>query len=96
MVQKIQDTYRFNEVLNLYCALNLEHDNPFLHKIRQLMMTYYPKISSSADMVETLIFNYMSPPCGLGLEDSKPISLHDTLALNGAPTYKFGNERFST
>ena len=30
------------------------------------------------DIVETVIFDYMSPNCDLQLEDSKPIYLHDT------------------
>ena len=40
----------------------------------------YKKISSSADMVETVIFDQMSPHCYPKLDDSKPIFLHDTLA----------------
>ena len=35
-------------------------------------------ISSSVDMVETVISDHMSPHCDPGLEDSKPIFLHDT------------------
>ena len=48
------------------------------------MMMYYPikfgckKISSSADMVETVISDQMSPNCDPELEDSKSIFLHDT------------------
>ena len=47
-------------------------------------MMYHPfkfgckKTSSSVVMVETVIFNYMSPHCDHELEDSKPIFLHDT------------------
>ena len=50
------------------------------------MMMYHPikfskkKISSSVDIVEMVIFDYMSPHCDLELEDSKPTFLHDTLA----------------
>ena len=57
------------------------------------MMMYNPlkfgckKISSSADMVETVMFDYMSPQCDLDLEDSKPIFLHDTLAHDVASPY---------
>ena len=58
---------RSNKVLNLYCDLDLENNNLiFLHKALQLMMMYHPikfgckKISSSADMVETVIFDQMS------------------------------------
>ena len=38
------------------------------------------KMSSSTDMVETVISDQMSPYCDPKLEDSKPIFLHDTLA----------------
>ena len=50
------------------------------------MMMYHPikfgckKTSSSADMIETVISDQMSPHCDLELEDSKPIFLHNTLA----------------
>ena len=43
------------------------------------MTTYHPrkfgckKISSSVDMVETDIFDYIGPHCDLDQEDSKPI-----------------------
>ena len=46
------------------------------------------KISSSADMVETVISGQMSLHCDPELEDSKPIFLHDTLALDDASPYK--------
>ena len=38
------------------------------------------KISNSADIVETVIFDQMSPHCDHELEDRKPIFLHDILA----------------
>ena len=53
-------------------------------------MTYHPikvgckKISSSADMVQTVVFDQMSSHCDPDLEDSKPIFLHDTLAHDDA------------
>ena len=58
------------------------------------MMMYHPikfgckKISSSADMVETVTFDQMSPHCDLHLEDSKPIFLHDTLAHDISSPYQ--------
>ena len=57
------------------------------------MMMYQPikfgckKISSSADMVETVTFDQMSPHCNPELEASKPIFLHDTLAHDVASPY---------
>ena len=38
--------------------------------------------------VETVIFDQMSPNCDPGLEDSKPISFHDTLAHDVASPYQ--------
>ena len=38
------------------------------------------KINSSADMVETVISDQMSPHCDPELQDSKSIFLHDALA----------------
>ena len=47
--------------------------------IYQLIKFGCKKISSSADMVETVISDQMSLHCDPELEDSKPIFLHDTL-----------------
>ena len=46
------------------------------------------KIGSSADMVETVMFDWMSLHCDPDLEDSKPIFLHDTLAHDVASPYQ--------
>ena len=46
------------------------------------------KISSSADMVETVIYDKMSLHCDPELEDTKPIFLHDTLAHDVASPYQ--------
>ena len=48
----------------------------------------FRKISSSADMVETVISDQTSPHCDPELEDSKPIFLHDTLAHDVASPYQ--------
>ena len=45
------------------------------------------KISSSADMVQTVIFDQMSPHCDPELEDRKPIFLR-ILAPDGASPYQ--------
>ena len=63
------------------------------------MMMYHPitfgyKKISTADMVETVISDQMSPQCDPELEDSKPIFLHDALAHDVASPYKFGYRRF--
>ena len=58
------------------------------------MMIYHPikcgrkKISSSVDMVETVILDYMSPHYDPELEDSKPICLHNTLTGDDASPYQ--------
>ena len=46
------------------------------------------KISSSVDMVETVILDYMSHYYDPELEGSKPILLHDTLAHDVASPYQ--------
>ena len=66
----------------------------FLHKALKLMTMYHPiksgyrKISSSADVVETVTSDQMSPHCDPELEDRKPISSHDTLAHDVASPYQ--------
>ena len=58
------------------------------------MMMYHPikcgceKISSSADMVETVILDYMSIQYDPELEDSKSIFLHDTMAHDDTSSYQ--------
>ena len=55
---------------------------------------YYPikfgckKISSSVDMVETVILDYMSSQYDPELEDSTPIFLYDTLAHDDASPHQ--------
>ena len=46
------------------------------------------KISSSVNMVETVIFDHVSPHGDLELEDSKPIFLPDSLAHDDASPYQ--------
>ena len=59
------------------------------------MMMYCPiksgcqKISSFVDMVETVIFGYMSPHCDLDLDECKPIFFEDTHHT------MFGSKRFN-
>ena len=48
----------------------------------------FKKISSSIDMVETVIFSLMSLHCDLDLEDNKPIFLQSTLAHDDASPYQ--------
>ena len=51
------------------------------------------KISSSADVVETVVSDYMSPQCDLDLEDSEIIFLHDTLVHDDASPYQVWLQR---
>ena len=50
---------------------------------------YHPikLVAKSADTVETVIFDQMSPHCDPELEDSKQIFLRDTLAHDVASPY---------
>ena len=45
------------------------------------------RIGSPADMVETVIFDQMSPHCDPELEDNQPICFHDTLTHDVASPY---------
>ena len=85
--------------MNLRCDLDLKNNNLFSHKTLQLMMVYHPitcgckKISSSVDMVETVILDYISPHCDPELEDSKPLFLYDTLAHDDASQYQVWQQK---
>ena len=65
-------------------------------------MMYHPikfdrkEISSSIDMIGTVISDYMSPHCDLELEDSKPIFLQNTPAHDDTSPYQFDHKRFSS
>ena len=66
------------------------------------MMMHHPikfgckRISSSVDMVDTVMSDYMSPQCDPDLEDSKPIFMHGTLAHDVNHQSKFVYKRFSS
>ena len=79
--------------MNLHCDLDLENNNlVFTQSTPATIMVYHPnlvtskKISSSADMVETVIFDQMSSHCDPELKHSKPVFLQDTLAHDVAST----------
>ena len=79
--------------MNLHCDLDLENNNVIFTQNTPAYANVpskfgYKKICSSADMVETVIFDQMSPHCDPELEDSKPIFLHDTLAHDVASPYQ--------
>ena len=46
-------------------------------------------------MVETVVFDYLSPYCDFDLEDGKPVFLHDTLAHDHASPYKVWLQKVS-
>ena len=56
--------------MNLHCDLDLENNNLNFYTEPQFG---YKKISSSADMIETVILDRMSPHSDPELEDSKLI-----------------------
>ena len=75
--------------MNLHCDLDLQNNNliftqntPAYDNIPSKFGC--KKISNSADIVETVIFDQMSPHSDTELEDSKPIFLHDILAYGVA------------
>ena len=63
------------------------------------MMIYHPinfgckNISNPADMVETVIFDQMSPYYHPELEDSKPIFLPDTFDHDVASPYQVWSQK---
>ena len=78
--------------MNLHCDLYLENNN-LISTQNTPAYDNAPskfgckKISSSAEMVETIMSDEMSPHCDPELEDSKPI-LHDILAHDVASPYQ--------
>ena len=78
--------------MNLYCDLDLENNHLIFIQNSPAYSNVpsksgYRKISSSADMAETVTFNQMSPHCDPELEDSKLIFLH-ILAHDVASPYQ--------
>ena len=63
-----------------------QHSKPYTK--HSSLWWYIIQLSSSVDMVETVILNYISPNCDPELKDSKPIFLHDTLAHDDASPYQ--------
>ena len=67
--------------LTFTVTLTLKITTQFSYQTLQLMIKFgCKKISSSVDMVETAIYDYMSPHCDLDLENNKPIFLRNTMA----------------
>ena len=79
--------------IKFHCDLDLENNNLIFTQNTPAYDNVPSKfgckqISSSADMVQTVIFDQMSLHCDPELEDRKPIFLHDTLAYNVASPYQ--------
>ena len=79
--------------MNLHCDLDLQNNNLIFTQNTPAYVNVPSKfacrkISSSADMVEIVISDQMSPHCDPELEDSKPIFLHDTLAHDVASLHQ--------
>ena len=78
--------------MNFHCDLDLENNIIFTQNtpayVNVPSKLGCKKISSSADMVETVISDQMSPHCDPELEDRKPIFLHDILAHDVASPYQ--------
>ena len=87
--------------MNLHCDLDLENNDliftqntPAYDKV--LSKIGCKVISSSADIVATVIFDQMSPHCDPELEGRKPIFLHDIWPMMLHYHTKFGYRRFSS
>ena len=75
--------------MNLNSDTNLEHKNPiFTPNPPAALHLVAKKISSSVDMVETAMFDYIRLHCDLDLENSNSIFLHDTLTNDAASLYQ--------
>ena len=79
--------------MNLHCDLDLENNNliftqntPAYDNVASKFGS--KKISSSAHMMETVIFDQLSPHGDPELEDRKPVFLHDILAHDVASPYQ--------
>ena len=79
--------------MNLHCDIDLENNNliftqntPAYDNVASKFA--YKKISSSADMLKTVISNQMSPHCDPELEGRKPVLLNDILAHDVASPYQ--------
>ena len=89
--------------MNHQCDLELENNNLSFTQITMQLMMYHPiksgckKISTSVDVVKTVICDCMSPYCDPELEASKPIFLLNTLVHDDADHHtKFAYRRFSS
>ena len=89
--------------MNHHCDLDLKNNNLIFTQNTaafDIVASKFgcKKISSSADMVETVISNQMSPNQGLEPQDRKQIFLHDNLTHDVASPYhtNFGYRRFSS
>ena len=83
-----------NEVLNLHCDLDLEHNNliftqdaPAYENVPSNKI-WLQKDQQLIDMVETIISDKLSPHCDFVLDDTKPNVLHDILSYDDGSPYK--------
>ena len=94
--EEISSKWTFTGILDHFCDLDLDQNRAIqsFYRTIQIMMMYHPikwgckKITRTADVVETLILDYMSPHYDPELEDSKPDFVHDTLAHDDASPYQ--------
>ena len=79
--------------MNLHCDLDLQNNNLIFTQNTPAYVNVpsklgCKKISSSAHMMETVIFDQLSPHGDPELEDRKPVFLHDILAHDVASPYQ--------
>ena len=87
--------------MNLHSDLDLENNNLIFTQITPAYDSVpskfgCKKISSSADMVETVISDQMNPHCDPELEDRRPVFLHDILAHDVASPYQVWLQKISS
>ena len=105
-MHKISSKLTLTETFNLGCDIDLEHSNPTFSLDTFLLMMIYTQIEFGRkrltglelikDIVETVIFDYISPHCDLDLEDRIPFFCMTFRLMVVHHNTKFGYKRLQT
>ena len=81
-MHQISSKLTLTETFNLGCDIDLEHSNPTFSLDTSLLMMIYTQIEFDCkkltdlelikDILETVLFDHISPHCDLDLEDKIP------------------------
>ena len=105
-MHKIPSKLILTETFNLGLDLDRDHSNPIFSLDTSLLMMIYTKIEFGCkrltglelikDIVETVIFDYISPHCDLDLEDRIPFFRMSSRLMVVHHNTKFGYKRLHT